>query len=107
MYFSHQVNLKSIDKIAIAAAWLQNDHFPPHGGDIIQVNTQLRAERISKLTFINVKPFLKKTYSYGIRKVYHENQDINTKIMYDCLWYHGMNLVAHQPYVMTSLKSEV
>lgn len=64
--------MKSIDKVAIAAARLQNDHFPPHGGDIVQVNNPLRAERTSKLTFTNVKPLLKfivKTLESCIMKI--------------------------------------
>lgn len=59
VFLLHSVNLKLIDKVAIAAARLRNDHFAPQGGDIVQVNNQLRADRTLKLTFTNVKPFLK------------------------------------------------
>lgn len=44
--------------INMSLSVFENDHFTPHGGDIVQVNNQLRAERTSKLTFTNVKPLL-------------------------------------------------
>lgn len=45
--------------INMSLSVFENDHFTPHGGDIVQVNNQPRAERTSKLTFTNVKLLLK------------------------------------------------